>query len=70
MIGALPFVPPGDVDMAWRHLKPILPTDMAAFTGYMEFTCLGTSSTKPLSDKLGWNQWDTTMHVDFLGLRT
>ena len=32
MIGALLFVSPGDVDMAWRQLKPLLPPDMAAFT--------------------------------------
>ena len=54
MIGALPFFTPDDVDMARIHLKPLLPPDMAAFAGYMDYTWLGTSS----SDPHGWNQWD------------
>ena len=45
MIGTLPCVPPDDVDMAWRHHKPLLLADMVAFAEYMEYTWLGKSSS-------------------------
>ena len=56
MVGALPFVPLGDVEMAWRHLKPTIPDDMAPFTSYFETTWMGTSATEPLFDTWSWNQ--------------
>ncbi|CAB4062595.1 unnamed protein product [Lepeophtheirus salmonis] len=48
IIGALPFVPFGQVDRAWRLLKPTLPLDMEAFSRYFEVTWIGTSSNDPL----------------------
>ena len=68
MIGVLPFVPPGDVNMAWIHLKPLLTHDMAAFAGYMEYTWLGTSldgtsGMPPYADFLNpptWRKGGTT----------
>ena len=46
------------MDMAWRYLKPTLPSDMDAFARYYESTWMGTSSTSPLFDKDTWNQYD------------
>ena len=68
IVGALPFVPPEDVEMAWRHLKPLIPADMAAFVGYMERTWLGTSSNEPLltsSDGIS-GMLQSVESVDFL----
>ena len=31
MMGDMPFVPLGDVDMAWRYLKPLIPAEMMEF---------------------------------------
>ena len=61
MVAALPFVPLGDLDMAWRLLKPTLPTDMVAFVSYMEHTWIGTSATNPLFDRWSWNQNDAVL---------
>ena len=32
LLGALPFVPLGDLDLAWRLLKPTIHADMVDFT--------------------------------------
>ena len=61
LIGALPFVPVDDIDLAWRLLKPTIPTDMAAFTTYFEHTWIGTSSSSPLFDTWSWNQHETVL---------
>ena len=54
-IGAIPFM-----DMAWRFLKPTLPTDMMTFSRYYEDTWIGTSATDPLYDPASWNHHDAT----------
>ena len=38
------------VDMAWRFLKPTLPSDMMTFARYYEDTWIGTSTSSPLYD--------------------
>ena len=37
-IGALPFIPPEDVDFAWQTLRPTIPADMDSFIHYFEST--------------------------------
>ena len=44
------FVPTDTVDMAWRFLKPTLPSDMMTFARYYEDTWIGTSTSSPLYD--------------------
>ena len=61
LVGALPFVPLDDLDLAWRLLKPTLPTDMTEFASYFEHTWMGTSSTPPIFDTWSWNQHDTVL---------
>ena len=60
MIGAIPFVPVSDVDMAWRLLKPLLPAEMTSFARYYESTWIGTSSTPPLFDHDSWNHHEAS----------
>ena len=40
----------------WRHLKPLLPIDMAEFASYYENTWIGTSTTNPNFAPHMWNQ--------------
>ena len=61
LIGALPFLPNGDVDMAWTLLRPTLPPEMSSFADYMDYTWIGTSSRAPLFNQWSWNQWDDTL---------
>ena len=61
IIGALPFLPNGDVDMAWTLLRPTLPPEMSSFADYMDYTWIGTSSRAPLFNQWSWNQWDDTL---------
>ena len=37
MIGALPFLPNGDVDIAWRLLRSTLSPEMSSLADYMEY---------------------------------
>ena len=55
-IGALPFIPPEDVDFAWQTLRPTIPADMDSFTRYFESTWMGTPNRPALFDPLSWNQ--------------
>ncbi|XP_063684392.1 uncharacterized protein LOC134818682 [Bolinopsis microptera] len=59
-IGALPFIPPGDVHYAWQTLRvrPILSADMDVFTLYFESTWMGTPNRPARFDHLSWNQYD------------
>ena len=61
MVAALPFVPIGDIDMAWRFLKPTLPSDMAHFASYVENTWIGNSASGPLFDQWSWNQHEAVL---------
>ena len=45
-----------DVPRIWRHLKPLLPIDMAEFASYYENTWIGTSTTNPNFAPHMWNQ--------------
>ena len=47
MVAALAPVPVGKTDMAWRYLKPTLPSDMAQFTSYFKNTWIGNSASDP-----------------------
>ena len=61
MMGALPFVPLGDLDLAWRLLKPTIPSDMEEFTTYFENTWVGTSAKPPTFDTWSWNHHDSVL---------
>ena len=52
-LGALAFVPETDVNRCWRHLKPLIPNDMASFVSYLRW--VGTSTTDPLFSHDMWN---------------
>ena len=56
MTGAIAYVPETDVPRIWRHLKPLLPIDMAEFASYYENTWIGTSTTNPNFAPHMWNQ--------------
>ena len=43
-----------------EHLVIVM-TSARSSSGTLEYTWLGTSSSDPLFDKLGWNQWDATI---------
>ena len=58
MVGAIAFVPEGEVPRVWRQLKPVLPADLAEFAAYYESTWIGTSTTDPLFYHDMWNQHD------------
>ena len=36
MVGAIAFVPEGEVPQVWRQLKPVLSADLAEFAAYYE----------------------------------
>ena len=61
MIGALPFLPNSDVDMARRLFRPTLPPEMSSFADYMYYTRIGTSSRAPLFNQWSLNHWDATL---------
>ena len=61
MMGAIAFVPAEDVDQTWRHLKPLLPADMANFAFYYENTWIGSSTTAPNFAHDMWNQHDASI---------
>ena len=54
MVGALPFVPLGDRDRAWRYLKPTLTPDMEPYAAYVY-------SAGALFDAWSWNQHDVVL---------
>ena len=56
MTGAIAYVPETDVPRIWRHLKPLLPIDMAEFASYYENIWIGTSTTNPNFAPHMWNQ--------------
>ena len=60
MTGAIAYVPETDVPQAWRHLKPLLPVDMAEFASYYENTWIGTATSNPLYAHDMWNQHDAS----------
>ncbi|KAL5270104.1 hypothetical protein ACHWQZ_G000980 [Mnemiopsis leidyi] len=47
MICAIAFVPEDEVAQTWRHLKPLLPSDMDSFSTYYENTWIGSSTQQP-----------------------
>ena len=60
MVGALAFLPEADVPRIWRHLKPLLPVDMAEFASYYESTWIGSSTTEALFSPSLWNQYESS----------
>ena len=60
MMCALPFVPEDLIPTAWRHLKPLIPSDMSSFVDYFEYTWVGTSYRNPVFSHNRWNQHDAT----------
>ena len=56
MMGAIASVPVDKVEQTWRHLKPLIPSDMESFATYYENTWIGTSSRSPLFAHEMWNQ--------------
>ena len=61
MIGALPFALPDDVDMGEDTSSLFLQLTWWPSLDTWSTPGLGTSSSDPLFDKLGWNQWDATI---------
>ena len=61
MMGAIAFVPVDEVEQTWRHLKPLIPSDMESFATYYENTWIGTSSRSPLFAHEMWNQHDASL---------
>ena len=61
MTGAIAYVSETDVPQAWRHLKPLLPVDMAEFASYYENTLIRTSN--PLYAHDMWNQHDASQLI-------
>ena len=47
MIGAIPYVPVSDVEMAWRFLKPTQPPQTTTFARYYESPWIGTTASPP-----------------------
>ena len=60
MMCALPFVPENIIPTAWRHLKPLIPSEMSSFVDYYEYTWVGTSNRNPTFSHYRWNQHDAT----------
>ena len=60
-IKALPFVPLDDLDLAWRLLKPTIPSDMDEFVAYFESTWMGTSAKAATFDPWSWNHHDSVL---------
>ena len=56
MVGAIAFVPEGDVDRTWILIKQLLPPNIIKFTRYYEATWIVTSVTQPTSAHGVWNQ--------------
>ena len=62
MMSALPFVPEDLIPTAWRHLKPLIPSDMSTFVDYYEYTWVGTPYRNPVFSHNRWNQHDATAY--------
>ena len=64
IISALPFLPEDEVKTGWNRIRPLLPSDLAPFAAYFEYTWVGTSSSPPLFSIQEWNQFDASqMHL-------
>ena len=49
-----------DVEPTWRHLKPLIPSDMDHFSSYNEKTCIGTFSQNSNFAPAMWKQYDAS----------
>ena len=61
LITALPFVAEDDVLDAWLQLRSQLPSDLAAFASYVEYTWIGSRSSSLLFPIPSWNQHDASL---------
>ena len=61
MIGAIAFLPLGDVRSTWDALKPEIPLDMSEFVDYYERVWIGTDDTPAMFDFWLWNQHDAVL---------
>ena len=60
-LGAMPYVPEEDIELAWNELKLTLPPEMTPFARYYETTWIGKASSPPLFDHASWNHHNSSL---------
>ena len=60
-LGAMPYDPEEDIELAWKELKLTLAPEMTSFARYYETTWIGTASSPPLFDNASWNHHDSSL---------
>ena len=61
MMFALLFVPENTIPTAWRHLKPLIPSEMSSLVDDYEYTWVGSSDCNPTFSHYRWNQHVATI---------